>query len=81
MRVEHRERGCSPHGPRRRGDVAVLAGQVAGLAGLWRLDLARVQLAAVGGVQVRHGGGTVSVRGDGELVDVVDYGERRSVLC
>jgi len=60
--------------PSTRRDVAMLASQVACLARLRGLDLARVQLATVGGVQVRHRGGTVAVGGYGELVDVVGDG-------
>ena len=59
----------------------MLASQVTSLTRLRRLDLARVQLAAVGGVQVRHRGGAVAIGGHGEFVDMVGCGAWKSVLC
>lgn len=50
--------------------AAVLTRQIAYLAVLRRRRVAHVQLAAVLGVEVAHGGGAVSVAGDGERVDV-----------
>lgn len=55
-----------------RSDIAVLAREVANLAGGWRGDVAGIVLAAVGWVEVAHGGGAVAVRWDGCGVDVVD---------
>lgn len=58
--------------PGSRGDVAVFAREVAGLAGLGAGGVAEGDFAAVGGVEVGEGGGAVAVGGDGFGVDVVD---------
>lgn len=57
-----------------RGDVAVLAAQVADLAGRWMSGITRRRLATNEGVEVSKGAGTVAVGGDREGVDVVDEG-------
>ena len=58
-------------GEGRRGDVAVLASEIAGLAGLGSFDLTSVELAALGGVKMGHGSSAVAIGRDRELVNVV----------
>lgn len=58
-------------------NIAMLAREVANLAGGGCADVAWVVLAAVGRVEVAHGGAAVAVGGDGEGVDVVDEGSVR----
>ena len=53
---------------------AILSGQIANLAAREVGGVARVVLAAVGGVEVADGGAAVAVGGHGELVDVVEEG-------
>jgi len=50
----------------------VLSRKIAGLTGLRRRRLARVELASLGRVEVGHGGGAVSVRADRHLMDMVN---------
>ena len=56
-------------------DLAVLAAQVADLAGLGRVGVAGGGLAADEGVQVREGLGAVAVLGDRGDVEVVGWRE------
>jgi hypothetical protein len=57
-----------------RGDLAVLAAQVADLARLGRVRVARRRRRAPVGVQVGQRLGAVAVGGDGRLVQVVGFG-------
>lgn len=62
-------------GPGLGSDVAVLASEISGLAGLRSLRLARVELAALGGIEMAQGCGAVAVCWNGEFVDVIYYGD------
>ena len=61
----------SHDGPNGCSNVAMLAGEVTGLASLGRHGFTSVQLSAGGGIEMGHGGRAVAIGGDGELVDVV----------
>jgi len=62
---------------RRASDIPMLASQIASLARLRGDVLAWVVLAAVGWVEMAHCCCAVSVRGHGQVVDVVDEGPVR----
>jgi hypothetical protein len=55
-------------------NIAMLAGEIACWARLGSNVLARMVFAAVSGIEMSHGGCAVPVRGDGEVVHVVDEG-------
>ena len=71
------ERGCEGvdigGGERVGGDLAVFAGKVAYLAGLWESAFAAGRLTADKGVEMSAGVGAVSITCDGGFVDVVHW--------
>ena len=62
-----------PDVPGRGSDVAVLTGQITGLASLRGHGLTGVKFASLSGVQVSHGSSAVAIRGDGQFMNMVHY--------
>lgn len=58
----------------------MLSGQITDLTSLWQCGIAHDELAAVGGIQVAHGCGAVSVSRDGESVDVPGEGTELGLI-
>jgi hypothetical protein len=52
----------------------MFSGKVTSLAGLRLGVLTRMIFAAVGGIEMTHGGRAVAIGGDGQAVNVVDEG-------